>query len=486
MGGSSTLTWTSANATSCTASGAWSGGQATSGSTSTGNLSSSATYTLTCSNSASSASSTQTVTVRQAGAAAFPLSVSPNKHYLVDARGAPFLIQGDTGWSLIADLSREDADRYLTDRAARGFNTILVNLIEHQFARNAPRNFYGAAPFTKSGDFSTPNEAYFAHADYVIQRAHDLGLAVLLAPAYLGYGGGSQGWYSELSSNTSAQRLAYGRFLGQRYRSFDNIIWTPGGDYNPPSKSVVRDVMQGIRESDADAVTTAHTAPETSAADYWGTESWLTLNTVYTYNPVYTSALSQYQRSGPMPFFLIESAYENEQGADTIRIRTQAYHAVLSGAAGQMFGNNPIWHFNAAGLFSAPYNWVQAMSGAGSTSMTQLKKLFDTLDWWTLVPDTTARLITSGASSGQSRAVGSIASDGSFAVAYVPTRRAVTYNLNSLAGPRVSATWYDPANGTSTAASGSPFAKASSQSLTAPSNNSGGGGDWVLVLKSVP
>ncbi|MCX6701587.1 MAG: hypothetical protein NTX96_00060, partial [Candidatus Zambryskibacteria bacterium] len=46
--GSSTLTWSSTNATSCTASGDWSGTKAISGSESTGNLTSGKTYTITC------------------------------------------------------------------------------------------------------------------------------------------------------------------------------------------------------------------------------------------------------------------------------------------------------------------------------------------------------------------------------------------------------------------------------------------------------
>ncbi|KKP77881.1 MAG: hypothetical protein UR77_C0011G0003 [Candidatus Nomurabacteria bacterium GW2011_GWC2_35_35] len=46
--GSSTLTWSSTNATSCTASGDWSGAKAISGTQSTGALTASKTYTLTC------------------------------------------------------------------------------------------------------------------------------------------------------------------------------------------------------------------------------------------------------------------------------------------------------------------------------------------------------------------------------------------------------------------------------------------------------
>ena len=50
-----------------------------------------------------------------------------------------------------------------------------------------------------------------------------------------------------------------------------------------------------------------------------------------------------------MPFFLMESAYENEHDAGEQRLRAQAYQAILSGAMGHLFGNNPIWHFDGAG-----------------------------------------------------------------------------------------------------------------------------------------
>src|SRR5262249_11542249 len=133
-------------------------------------------------------------------AAAFPLRISQDHRYLEDASGQPFLITGDAAWSLIGDLSREDADKYLADRQSRGFNTILVSLIEHQFSRNAPRNYYKHAPFAENGNFSKPNEAYFADADWILKRARDRGFLVLLAPAYLGVNGDDQGWYKPMQA----------------------------------------------------------------------------------------------------------------------------------------------------------------------------------------------------------------------------------------------------------------------------------------------
>lgn len=62
-GGASMLTWSSTNASSCTASGKWSGSKATSGSESTGSLTTSGDFTITCSGAAGSVTKTVSVAV---------------------------------------------------------------------------------------------------------------------------------------------------------------------------------------------------------------------------------------------------------------------------------------------------------------------------------------------------------------------------------------------------------------------------------------
>jgi len=62
-GSAATLSWSTLNATQCTASGGWSGAKATSGSQSTGSLVANNSYTLTCSGAGGSASRSVTVTV---------------------------------------------------------------------------------------------------------------------------------------------------------------------------------------------------------------------------------------------------------------------------------------------------------------------------------------------------------------------------------------------------------------------------------------
>lgn len=414
-------------------------------------------------------------------APAFPLRVAANSRYLEDATGKPFLLHGDTAWSLIAQLKREDAEVYLQDRRNRGFNTLLVSLIEHRFATNAPANAYGAVPFTTPGDFSTPNEAYFAHADWVLTRARDLGYLVMLTPAYIGARGSNEGWATEMAASGSEKLVAYGRYLGTRYGAFDNILWVDGGDDNPADKTFVRAIADGIRETMPRALHTAHCAAETAAGDFWAGEPWLSVNTAYTYGPVHDAVAAQYSRT-KMPLVLLESAYENEHKATEQRLRAQSYHALLSGASGQVFGNNPIWHFDGPGIFPAPSNWREALAAPGSVSMTHLRTLLDGLEWWRLEPDLAGTFLSGGIGKGVDRAVAARANDGSFAVLYLPSIREIAVEMTGLSGPQIAARWYDPASGAFTPVKGAPFPATGRHIFKPDTNNSSGHPDWVLLL----
>ncbi|MGH6895125.1 MAG: glycoside hydrolase family 140 protein [Geminicoccaceae bacterium] len=421
--------------------------------------------------------------VRPTATPAFPLVVTPGKRHLRDAEGKPFLIHGDTAWSLIAQLTREEVDRYLDDRRARGFNTILVSLIENNYAANPPANAYGEQPFVTPGNFATPNKAYFRHANWVLRRAAKKGFLVLLTPSYVGCC--SDGWYQEMIVNGPDRLRQYGKYLGRRYRDFTNILWVHAGDHDPPEKNLVRAIAEGIRKVDRRALHTAHGAAETAALDYWSGEPWLQVNNVYTYGAVCAPALEQYARPGRMPFFLIESTYENEHEATERLLRTQAYHAVLCGAAGQVFGNNPIWHFDSPNHWPAPVTWQEALGSRGAQSMTHLHDLLTAVRWWKLKPDRKNTLLIEGVGEWGDRAVAARSSDRSFALLYLPSSRDITVDLGELAGPEVAARWYDPANGRFSSVSGSPFrASGSRRFRPEPDTNSSGFDDWALLLKS--
>ncbi len=412
----------------------------------------------------------------QPGPPAYPVKLSSDGLYLVDQEGRPFFTNGESAWSLIAQLSREDVEFYLENRRQKGFNLVLANLVEHRFSTNAPGNFYGVQPFTTSGNFGTPNEAYFAHADWVLTKAAEKGLVVLLDPLYLGWECGIDGWCAEVKASSFATMRSYGRYLGARYRSFPNIVWLVGGDTDPVANGVaekVREFVEGVRENDTVHLFSAANAPEQAAVDPWPSEPWLNLNNIFTYVDAYPAALQQFNRLPFKPFFLLETYYENEHSSTPLSLRRQAYWTVLSGGIlGHIFGNCEIWGFSR-GYCTGP--WKPQLESAGSQTLPLVGRLFTSRPFYQLVPDQTHQVLTSGYQSGSTYAATARTTNGSTIIAYVPTQRAVTIDLTKVAGSSAKAWWFNPRSGTPTLVG--TFPTSGPTVLMPPDQN-----DWVLVV----
>jgi hypothetical protein len=85
------------------------------------------------------------------------------------------MIVGDSPQSLLGRMSQPDAADYTANRQQYGINTLWVNLLcNDATACNADgTTFDGTAPFTTPRDVSTPNPAYFEHADNMLKIAAD-------------------------------------------------------------------------------------------------------------------------------------------------------------------------------------------------------------------------------------------------------------------------------------------------------------------------
>jgi hypothetical protein len=407
----------------------------------------------------------------QAGGQIGPLRLSANKRYLVDQNNSPFLMQGDSPWSLIVGPNEAEAEQYLKNRHDKGFNTVVVNLIEHNYCKNPPRNAAGDVPFLTPGDFSTPNEKYFAHADWVIRKANEYGIQVLLDATYLGYIESDDGWIREIQKLEPAKCLEWGRYVGKRYKDFDNIIWLMGGDRNPEdwAREKVNLVALGIKEFDKRHLFTAHCHSENPAVTQYSNGGWLDINSVYIYQLVHQQLIESYNRTPVMPFFLLESAYEGEHNSSGAQIRRQAYWSVLLGGFGHTFGNSPIWGFNTG--------WQAAMDLPGSVSMMHWGNLLRSRAWYELVPDQKHEVVTDGLGEffGLDLLTAGRTPDGSTVIAYMPTSRTISVDLSKVSGTQAKTSWFDPRNGKITDAG--VFPTSGAHSFTPP-----GDGDWVLVL----
>ena len=212
--------------------------------------------------------------------------------------------------------------------------------------------------------------------------------------------------------------------------------------------------------------------------DVWPTEAWLTLNNVYTYGDSYPKALAQYNRTGAKPFFLMETFYENEHNSTPFSLRRQAYWTVLSGGlVGHVFGNCPIWHFNApaGSAFCAAGTWQSQLGSAGSVTVAYIGRLFASRAFQKLVPDQGYTVLTNGVGTGADFTAAARASDGSSVIAYIPSGRTVTINLSQVAGTSARAWWFNPRTAGASFIGNYPTTGAAAFVL--PDAN-----DWILVL----
>ena len=91
-------------------------------------------------------------------------------------RRQPFFWLGDTAWELFHRLNREEAERYLRNRAEQRFTVVQAVVLAELDGLREP-NAYGHTPL-RDNDPTQPNEEYFAHVDWIVARANALGLYV--------------------------------------------------------------------------------------------------------------------------------------------------------------------------------------------------------------------------------------------------------------------------------------------------------------------
>jgi hypothetical protein len=430
--------------------------------------------------------------------AVYPLKISADGRHLVDQNEVPFFINGDTPWSLIGQVSYEDAVLYIDDAAARRFNSLIVTLVESHYAANAPANYYNVQPYTTPGRFTTPNEAYFAHADRVINYAASKGIQIILAPNYLGCC--NDGYWDELNTlNTEADARWFGEWVGNRYRNFPNLMYVWVNDTNPcgvnddrqscTMKNKIAAMASGVKSRDPNHLHTVHLSPENSPLEHFSTTTpyngfTVDINATYTYNPVQGKVLQDYNRSPAVPFFLFETHYERDwNNAPPSQIRNQAYTAILSGAGGHHYGNNPIW--NMGGPSNNYWGWKDHLNDEGRADMVHVRNLFESRVWYNLVPDQSHQTLTAGYGSetGYDYAAAARTADGSTVIAYLPFRKQITVDMSQLSGSEVKAWWFNPRDGSAQWIATYPTS--GSRTFTPTSD-----GDWVLVLddasKSLP
>ena len=431
---------------------------------------------------------------------AYPLQVSADKRTLVDRKGVPFLVAGDSPQGLVVRLSPAEMRDYFAIRARQGFNAAWVNAIANKYTGgNAEATTYdGLAPFLAKladghYDLGKPNPAYFARVDAAVAAAAERGILVLLDPIETG------GFLDTLRANGMDAAKSYGRYLGERYAAADNIVWLHGNDLkswvSETDNDLVHAVALGIRAADARHLQTVELDYPKAMSSLDDAARWqdvLDINTTYTYAPTYAQLHVDYRRENHLPNVMIEANYEGEnesRGAHLTNAhdcRTQYYWSVLAGATGSFYGNKAIWPM-------AP-DWRAHMEDRGAVAIRHVQAFFTSRAWWRLIPDPDNRVVVEGfgdyATRGNAQdntyATTARSADGTLVVTYMPTARSVTVDMTKLAGA-ATARWFNPTTGGHVPIAGSPFAATGTRTFTPPAaRHADASDDWVLVLETEP
>lgn len=440
------------------------------------------------------------ISLTPAAAQQQPIKVSDNGHYLQYEDGTPFFYQGDTAWELFHRLDREQADMFLRDRAAKGFNVIQAVALAELDGVDVP-NAYGDLPLTDS-DPTRPaitegeRNDYWDHVDYIVRRANELGMYVGLLPTWGRYWNEGKVIFNERNAE------AYGRFIAERYKDAD-VIWILGGDRNPDGhkQEIIRAMARGIRSVDDHHLMTFHPTGWHTSSRWFHNDGWLDFNGRQSgHNQRYNSnsqILDDFRRTPAKPIIDIEPLYEDhplefrpdEDGhSNAWDVRRTLYWSVFYGSAGITYGHHSVWQMYDPAKGREPINrplmpWQEAISQPGASQVIHLRRLMESRPYFSRIPApdfiVTDEVASSMPGAGRYRFTATMDEDGTYAMVYAPIGRTFSVRGDMLRCERITAWWYNPRTGkaekiATLANDGSPL------TFTPPA--AGEALDWVLVL----
>jgi len=433
------------------------------------------------------------------------LKVSDNHRFLVTAEGKPFFWLGDTAWEIFHRLSREEADRYLEDRAKKGF-TVIQAVALAEFDGLGEPNFYGHRPLigndpTRPDVKEGPANDYWDHVDYIVAKANALGLYVGFLPTWGDKWNKKWGQGPEIFTPANAE--TYGRWLGERYRDA-KLVWILGGDRpveDDAHREIIRAMAKGLRVGDGGAhLCTFHPSGGKGSAQYWHDEPWLDFNLrqnghAAEFTGRYDKLREDYDRQPAKPVLDAEPIYEDhpvnfkapEFGHSIASdARRALYWDLFTGACGHTYGHHSVWQMFDPARHKPVNNpllpWTEAIAQPGAGQMQHAKRLLLSRPFLTRIPDDSiivpAEVPTSVPGAGRYRLVATRDTDRTFAMVYNPSGRPFKVRMDVIRGPQVKAWWFDPRQGSATAIG--TFEDVGQRQFTPPTP--GEALDWVLVL----
>ncbi len=420
------------------------------------------------------------------------LKVSDNQRFITYQDGKPFFYLGDTAWELFHRLNREESRKYLKNRADKGFTVIqAVILAEHDGLRTP--NAYGEIPL-RNEDPAQPNEAYFQHVDAIINQARDLGLHMAVLPTW-GDKINKDKWGIGPEVFTEEKAYQYGKYLGNRYKKYTNLIWVIGGDRNPRKDSkdvdiwraLAKGITEGVGGKDK-ALMTFH--PQTRSSQWFHQDDWLDFNMFQTGHcmdiKVWEHIAKDYALQPAKPTMDGEPVYEEIPICFDLKngyvkhheVRRRAYLSLFAGAHGYTYGCNNIWQMYVPGqkAYVDPSKpWYESLDLPGAGEMKHVRTLMESRPYLDRVPDQS--LIVSENPADYTQHMQATRGK-NYAFIYSGSGLPIEVKMGVISGKKVRTYWYNPRNGETTPLG--VFINEKTRLFTPPSR--GEDQDWILIL----
>lgn len=434
------------------------------------------------------------------------LKVAENKHYIVDENNNPFFWLGDTGWLIFKKLKREEAKQYFEDRAAKGFNVVQVMVIH---SLDDCKNIYGdsafvnkniSEPLLTEGDSFEDSLAYdyWDHVDYLVKLAGENGIFMAMVPLW--------GSNVKLEQVNTERMSAYGKFLAERYKNYNNIIWLNGGDtFGCDSTESWNALGVALNTYDTNHLITFHPRGRMQSSMWFHNEEWMDFNMIQSGHRTYDQDDTElnygednwryietdYALQPIKPVIDGEPSYEGIPYGlhDTTlprwnddEVRRYAYWSVFAGAFGYTYGHSAVMQFyspidkiNGNPGYGDKLFWDQAINEPGAQQMHHIKDLMLSRPFLERVPDQS--LIAEKQGERYNYIIGTRGEN--YAMLYTYTGRTIPVAMGKIAGEKINASWFDPRTGEYTKIG--EFENSGIKTFDAPGDVEEGN-DWVLVL----
>ena len=452
------------------------------------------------------------------------LRIAENGSYFVLGDGTPFVWLADTAWTVPARLKWDDVLYYLQTRKQQGFTVLQMVVLDPEF-NDEMKNPCGI-PALEDGDLLKPREAYFSYVDWVLDQAEAYGFYVLLLPVWgeLVVGWTWGGGVHE-KTVTEQNAYAYGKWLGNRMKGRNNLLWCLGGDRMPVCRGEdYRGVWRGMAEGLAYGLTgeslrydrdreawrkllfTYHACHEAetglcSTFSYWTEEdAWIGFTMLQSghgaFKKNYELISDEREQRPGYPVWDGEPAYElmpktwpvTDEGSyhDSYIVRKRAYWALLAGAFGHTYGHASVWCTATRKNLSpiCKVTWDEAIHSEGAGQMKILRDFMESFALQAFVP-CQERLLEQSSREDvlDLHEQAAVNLSRQQMLVYFAANTAERIDLRGVFSGPVCGAWFDPATG-QTARIADPLPMA--DEVLPIRNNAADGKDRLLILAGDP